>query len=228
MDRCDAIVQQLRAQANPDNVAGMARFGITGGEVLGVSVATLRGIARDVRCDHTLALALWDTGIHEARILASIIDDPKQVTPAQMDAWAADFDSWDVCDQCCINLFRRVPWAHDRAREWCVRPETFVRRAGFSLIATLAIHDRKASDEQMAMFLPLIREAATDERNFVRKAVNWALRQIGKRSPALHTQAIQAAVEIQQIDSKAAHWIAADALRELRGVAVLRRLGLED
>jgi 3-methyladenine DNA glycosylase AlkD len=220
----DTVMAELRTMANPDNAAGMARFGISGGEVLGVSIPPLRAMARRIGRDHALASRLWETGIHEARLLAAFVDDPKQVTPDQMERWAADFDSWDVCDQVCGNLFDKTPGAYERAAAWAARPEEFVRRAGFVLMAGLAVHDKKADDARFGAFLPLIRATATDERNFVRKAVNWALRQIGKRSRALNAQAVALAEEIGRIDSKSARWVAADALRELTAEKTLSRI----
>lgn len=218
------ILDQLKAQANPENVAGMAKFGINPENTLGVSVNTLREIARPLKRQHELALQLWDTGIHEARLLATIIDDPKKVTEAQMDAWVGDFDSWDICDGACINLFRSAPYAHAKAVEWSAREEEFVRRAGFALIATLAVHDKKAADSVFLPYLHIIEKHAADGRNFVKKAVNWALRQIGKRNLALNQAAIQTAERIQAQDSKAARWIARDALKELTSEAVQKKI----
>ncbi len=202
--------------SNPINVEGMARFGINPRNTLGVSIPQLRQIARHAGKDHRLARELWASGIHEARILAAMVDVPEQVTDTQMERWVGDFDSWDVCDQVCSNLFDKTQSAHRKAAQWSRRDEEFVKRAGFALMAALAVHDKTASDAAFLKFLPLIRRAATDDRNFVKKAVNWALRQVGKRNRALNRAAIAAAREIQRIDSRAARWIAADALRELR------------
>ena len=210
------ILTHLKSLRNPRNVAGMARFGINPRNTLGVSIPTLRKIARQAGKDHRLAQELWASGIHEARILAAMVDDPARVTEAQMERWVKDFDSWDVCDQVCSNLFDKTKFAHRKAVEWSRRDEEFVKRAGFVLMAALAVHDKSAPDAAFIKFLPLIQRGATDERNFVKKAVNWALRQIGKRNAALHRAAIATAREIQQIDSRAARWVAADALRELR------------
>ena len=209
------ILDQLNSLANPANVAGMARYGINPQGTLGVSIPTLRGMARQIGRDHALAQELWASGIHEARILAAFISDPKQVTMDQMESWVRDFDSWDVCDQVCANLFDRTPHAWQMAARWSQQEPEFVRWAGFALMAALAWHARDASDGRFEAFFPLIYQDATDERNFVRKAVNWALRQIGKRSPALNEKAIRLAQEIGRLDSKAARWISADALREL-------------
>ena len=175
----------------------------------------LRALAKDIGHNHALALDLWASGVHEARILAALIDEPDRVTGAQMERWVKRFDSWDVCDCCCGSLFIKTPFAYRKAIEWSRREEEYVKRAGFVLMASLAVHDKKAPDAVFARYLRLIKMGATDERNFVKKAVNWAMRQIGKRNLSLREAAIKAAREIQQLDSKAARWIAADALREL-------------
>ena len=211
----ERLLAALRAHANPDNVAGMARYGISTAGTPGVPVHVLRRMAKEAGRDHALAESLWNSGIHEARILATLVDDPARVTARQMDRWVRDLDSWDVCDQACQNLFRYTPLAFAKAAQWARAKPEFVRRAGFSLMAGLAVKARDAADEQFAAFLPLIAEAASDDRNMVRKAVNWALRQIGKRNPRLHQMAMAAAGEIQRQDSRSAGWIAADALREL-------------
>jgi 3-methyladenine DNA glycosylase AlkD len=184
----------------------------------------MRKLARTLGKDHALALRLWETGIPDAMIVASMIDCPGEVTPVQMDAWAADFSSWDVCDQVCMNLFDKTPHAWEKVHEWSRREEEFVRRAAFALIACLAWHDKKTPDDAFLAFLPIIREAAADERNYVKKAVNWALRHIGKRSAGLNGAAIEAAREIGKLKEKSARWIASDALRELTGEKVQKRL----
>jgi 3-methyladenine DNA glycosylase AlkD len=222
----DEIIHDIESLANPANVQGMARFGINPANTYGVPVNGLRVIARRVGKDHALALRLWASGIHEARLLAGMVDDPKLVTEAQMESWVADFDSWDICDGCCSNLFDKTPHAYRKAIAWSARPEEFVKRAGFVLMAALAVHDKKAADEKFTAFLPLIVRQSGDDRNFVRKAVNWALRQIGKRNSRLNAAAVAAAREIAKIDSKSARWIAADALRELTGEAVTKKLAL--
>jgi 3-methyladenine DNA glycosylase AlkD len=220
----ERLIAELRAQANPANVAGMARYGISTVGTLGVPVYVLRRMAKEAGRDHALAEQLWNSGIHEARILATFVDDPVLVTARQMDRWARDFDSWDVCDHACHNLFRYTPKAFAKAAQWSNDKREFVRRAGFSLMAGLAVKDKKAADEQFAAFLPLIAGAASDDRNMVRKSVNWALRQIGKRNRRLHKLAIAAAEEIRKQDSRPARWIAADALRELRNPATVSRI----
>jgi 3-methyladenine DNA glycosylase AlkD len=218
------IIERIKSLANPKNVAGMAWFGINPTNTYGVSVPVLRKTARETGKDHELALELWASGIHEARLLACFIDRPDMVTEEQMESWVKDFNSWDVCDQCCSNLFDRTPAAHEKAVVWCEREEEFVRRAGFVLMACLAVHDKKADDRAFIKFLPLLKKYAADERNFVKKAVNWALRQIGKRNLNLNEMAVKTAGEIKQIDSKSARWIASDAIRELRSDAVQRKL----
>lgn len=213
------IIAALKSQANPANVAGMARYGICTQSALGVPVHALRTLAKQVGRDHDLAAELWASGIHEARILATIVDHPAQVTRTQMNRWAHDFDSWDVCDQACLNLFRYTPFAFEKAAGWAHAKPEFVRRAGFALMAGLAVKAKDAPDNAFEAFLPLIAEAADDERNMVKKAVNWALRAIGKRNPRLHRQAVTAAEMLQGRNSKAARWIAADALRELARIS---------
>ena len=222
--RLAAIVKELRRLADPRNVAGMTRYGINPTNTLGVSVQTLRRIAREAGRSHRLAQMLWATGIHEARILAALVDEPAQVTSRQMDRWVKDLDSWDVCDQCCSNLFDKTRFAYEKARTWSNRKEEFVRRAGFTLMACLAVHDKAADDGRFLAFLPLIERGSGDERNYVRKAVNWALRQIGKRNSQLNQAAIRTAREIQSLPSKSTRWIASDALRELTGEATRERL----
>lgn len=218
------IIRKLRSKKDPRNVAGMARFGINPRNTLGVPIYVLRSLAKQIKKDHALALKLWRSGIHEARILACYIEDPARVTKGQMEKWAKDLDSWDVCDQFCSNLLDRTRFAYQKALEWSWRREEFVKRAGFTLMAALSVHDKKAGDKAFYRFLRSIKREADDERNYVKKAVNWALRGIGKRSPALNRAAIAAAKEIRKIDSRAARWIAADALRELKSKTVQKRL----
>ncbi len=215
------VVKFLRSKANPRNAAGMARFGINPKGTLGVSMPLLRGLARAIRKDkdldrHVLAGRLWKSGIHEARILAALVEDPRQVTRSQAASWVRDFDSWDVCDQTCLNLFAQTSFAWDATRQWAIRREEFVKRAGFALMAVLAVHDSEASDEKFLRLLPLVRRAASDERNFVKKAVNWALRQIGKRNRNLNRRSLVFANEISRQDFPSARWIAKDAIRELK------------
>lgn len=202
----------------------MARFGIDTGRAVGVTVTELRRFARDLGHDHELAAALWASGVHEARLLASLVDEPAMVSEAQMEAWVADLDSWDVCDGVCGNLFDRTPFALDKAVEWSSREPEFQKRAAFALMASAAVHRRDLPDAAFASLLPVIRAQTTDERNYVKKAVSWALRQIGKRSSGLNPLAIRTAEQIERIDSRAARWVARDALRELRSDAVQARL----
>ena len=219
----DAILKELKGKANPKSVEGMARFGINAKNTLGISIPDLRNLAKKIGKDHSLAQDLWDTEFHEARILASFIDQPKMVSEKQMEAWVNDFDSWDVCDQVC-SLFARTELAYEKAEEWSGRKEEFVKRAGFALIAWLAVHDKEAPNEKLAKFLPIIKRESDDSRNFVKKAVNWALRQIGKRNLALNGLAVKAAKEIKKGESRPAKWIASDALRELTDEKVKGRL----
>ncbi|MCC6415947.1 MAG: DNA alkylation repair protein [Opitutaceae bacterium] len=219
MTTAAAIAARLRAQHDPQNVAGQQRFGITPrSEQLGLPLPLLRRIARDHRRDHTLALALWKTAVHDARLVAAFADDPKQVTRGQMEAWARDFDSWALVDAVCVGLFNRTPFSEEKAFAWSGRRAEFVKRAGFVLMAGMAVHRKELPDETFLAFLPIIHREATDERHYVRKGVNWALRQIGKRNAHLRRAAIAQARHIHSIDSPAARWIAADALRELQRI----------
>ena len=211
------IIALLRARRSPDDIAGQRRFGITPrGEQLGVRSVLLRQLAREHRREHALALELWASDIYDARQLAALVDDPKQMTEAQMETWTAEFDNWATVDACCMHLFRKTPWAFAKAREWSGRSEEFVRRAGFTLMATLAVHAKKEPETTFLALLPLIEAGAGDERNFVKKAVNWALRQIGKRSATLRPAAMATAEVILLQDTPAARWVARGALRELR------------
>ena len=205
-------------------MAGVVQFGINPSNTYGVSIPKLRELARQIGRNHRLAQRLWSSGVHEARMLAALIDSPERVTEQQMESWVKDFDSWDVCDGCCGNLFDKTEFAYSKAVAWSKRPEEFVKRAGFVLMAQLAVHDKEANDRKFDNFFSIIRREATDHRNFVKKAVNWALRQIGKRNRHLNQLAVETAKEIRNIDSKAAKWIAADALRELTSAAVQMRL----
>jgi len=202
----------------------MAKYGMAVEQRLGVSVPDMRKIAKEVGRDHNLALKLWQTGIAEAKIVAALIDDPEKLTEEQMDAWVKDINSWDVCDQVCMNLFDKSPLAWKKIIDWSERDEEFVKRAAFSLIACLAWHDKKSEDERFTRLLPVIVKCANDDRNYVKKAVNWALRHIGKRNLNLNRIAINSAKEIKRIDSRAARWIASDAIRELESEAVQKRL----
>ncbi len=218
------ILKQLKKHYNKENLEGMARYGIKTENAFGVSINELRKLARKIGHDHQLALGLWQTKIHEARILASMIDLPEMVTEHQMNSWAKDFDSWDLCDQCCKNLFGKTKFAYKKVFDWASRDEEFVKRAAFALMADLSVNDKNAEDDLFLNFLPIIKNNATDDRNYVKKAVNWALRQIGKRNEMLNREAIKTAKEILRIDSKTAQWIASDAIRELESQKVRERL----
>ena len=220
----DKILEELRSKGSEKNREGMSRFGINVNKAFGVSVPDMRRIAKQIGKDHELALKLWKTGYHEARIVASMIDDRKLVTEKQMDDWVKDFNSWDLCDQCCGNLFDKTPFAYKKAIQWSRAKEEFVKRAGFTLMATLSVHDKKAENKKFTKFLPIIKRESADNRNFVKKAVNWALRQIGKRNRELNQEAVKTAKEILKMDSKAAKWVASDAVRELTSVSVQKRL----
>ena len=221
---CESALRQLRALGERRNVEGMARFGIRAKIVYGVAKPKMDALAAKISRDHGLASQLWESGVHDARILAGMIDDPRQVTARQMDRWVRDFDNWDVCDGTCCHLFAHTPLAWRKALQWSRRSPEFQKRAGFALMAYLAVHDKRASDRKFVKLLPIIRRQARDDRNFVRKAINWALRQIGKRNLNLNRAAIREAERVSRIDSSIARWIAADALRELRSEAVQRRL----
>lgn len=224
----DNIVKKLESLENPENIAGMARFGIVTKKAFGISAPELKQIAKEIKKQsknrHELALELWATGIYEARIIAYLVDDPKQVTPEQMDLWTGDFDNWVICDGACGHLFCKTTLAYDKVLEWSAREEEFVKRAGIVLIAWLAVHDKKAADEKIARFLPVLETYSDDERNFIKKAVNWSLRQIGKRSLFLNKSAVETAEKIKARNTKAARWIAADVLRELKSEKVSERL----
>ena len=222
------IVKQLSSLGSVKNVEGMSHFGITTTKSFGVPTPILKQFAREVKKQaedrHALAQELWETGIYDARAVAFLIDDPKQVTKKQMDAWAMDFDNWATVDGTCGYLFCLTPFAYEKAVEWAGKKPEFLKRAGFSLMAYLAVHDKKADDKELAAFLFLIEKHSDDDRNFVRKAVNWALRQIGKRNLELNKQALEAANRIKLQNTKPARWIAADAIRELTSQAVTDRL----
>lgn len=236
-DRVATILEELRSRGSAEARAGVARFGIETRAAFGVSVTELRKLARPLREDHDLALALWRTGHHEARLLACLVDDPKAVSEDQMEQWVGEFDSWDLCDQAALGLFGRTSAAWQKALEWAGRDGEFVKRAGFALMAGLAIHDKRASDQDFVSLFPVIEVGAGDPRNFVKKAVSWALRQIGKRSVELNAQAVACAERIKVSandaaggsrggppEARAARWVASDALRELTSDKVRERL----
>ena len=216
------VIRELKKQANPKNKEGMVRFGISPKGTLGVSVPVLRKMAKDIGKNHELALKLWDSGIHEARLVAVFIE--KDILEKQMDKWVKDIDSWDVCDQACGNLFDKAPYVYKKVYQYVKSKEEFVRRVGFVLMATLSVHDKTAKDKEFEKFFPLIKKYSTDERNFVKKAVNWALRQIGKRNINLNRKAVKVCRELQKTDLKSVRWIANDAFRELTSEQIQSRL----
>lgn len=218
------VLAWLERRGSRRNRAGMARYGIVAPKVFGVSVATLRQLAGRLGRDHALAGALWATGWHEARMLTAFIDDPRRVTAAQMDRWARQFDNWAICDTLCFHLFDHTPHAWRKVAQWSRRPEEFVRRAAFALLASLALHDRQAADAPFVRSLRLIERVAPDDRNFVKKAVSWALRAVGRRNRALHTAAVETAQRLAAAPGGAARWVGKDALRDLTSAAARRRL----
>lgn len=222
--RTNAILTEFHSHANPKNVEGMARFGIVSSNVLGLSMPFLRARAKAIGKDHALALELWSTTVYEARLLAAFIADPNRMTKRLMSTWAKDFDNWAICDGVCIHLFRKTSFAHEMAVKWSKQERAFLKRAGFVMMATLAVHDKGAPDKTFIPYLRMIARASDDDRNFVKKAVNWTLRQIGKRSAILNKAAIKTAEKIKRMNSTSARWIAADALRELKSDAVQKRL----
>ncbi|MCF6321666.1 MAG: DNA alkylation repair protein [Rhizobiaceae bacterium] len=220
----EQALKKLRHHCVPQNRAGMARFGIEIEKALGVSMPNIRQVGKEITPDHDLAEQLWQSEIHEARILASLVDRPKWVKRSQMDRWAADFNSWDLCDQVCGNLFDRSPFAHEKIIKWATQDKEFVKRAAFATIAWRAVHDKKIDDQSFIEYFTLIETASCDERNFVKKAVNWALRQIGKRSSFLYHPALSVAARLAVSTDKSARWIGKNAEKELKSVAIRKRL----
>jgi len=221
-------LDKLKILGDPEDKKGMARFGIDISQALGVRIPDLRKLGRKIGKDHELSLELWATGIHEARILASMVDDPKMVTPEQMDDWIKEFNSWDLCDQVCGNLFDRTENRFEKALEYTFREPEFEKRAGFALMAWLAVHNKKATDQKFEPFFDRIEAESDDSRNFVKKAVNWALRQMGKRNRNLHSRAMELSRRLQESNSKTAKWIANDAIRELENPNILQRFGSQN
>jgi len=218
------VLGRLRAKARPDQLEGMARYGLAPEGRLGVSVPELRKLAKELGKDHSLALELWQTGIAEARMLAAMIDEPGQLTAQQMDDWVKDFNSWDLCDQVCMNLFEKSPLVWTKIDEWSGREEEFVKRAAFALIACLAWHDKTTGDDAFIELIPVIKAGATDGRNYVKKAVSWALRNIGKRNLALNEAAIRVAEELREVESQVARWVASDVIRDVTREKVQAKL----
>jgi 3-methyladenine DNA glycosylase AlkD len=223
-DEVQSALTWLKRHSTKRTLEGMARYGIPSDNALGVSVADIRVLGKRFGRNHELAAALWETGVYEARMLASFVDEPARVTPTQMDRWCHDFDSWAICDTLCFHLFDRTPHAWAKVAQWSDQREEFIKRAAFALLASLAGHDKHSGDEAFAQCLPLIEQAATDERNFVKKGVSWALRGVGRRSPPLHDAAVAVARRLADSPQSAARWVGKDALRDLTSPAVTRRL----
>lgn len=223
-DKVKEIIKEFKGLRNERNIEGMKRYGINVDTAFGISAPVLTDISKRYRYNHALALELWNTGYHDARLLASMIDNPEEVTKYQLKNWVKDFDSWDVCDCCCNRLFRKVSFIEEYIPIWCNDKREFVKRAGFSMIAQLAVHKKGAADSEFEKYFPLIIKGSTDERNFVKKAVNWALRQIGKRNFRLNTEAINVSGELIKLNSKSARWVARDAIRELTDEKTISRL----
>ena len=221
---CEEVLEELRRSADPGSVAGMARFGISVDGTMGVSMPALKGMAKRLGKNHELALKLWGSGVHEAKILAALIADPKRTDRSMMEGWVRDFDSWDVCDQVCSYLFSKAEPAYEVIPDWTSRELEFVKRAGFVMMAALAVHDKKAEDEVFLGFFPLIERQAGDGRNYVKKAASWAIRQMGKRSLYLREECIALAERISLQGTPSARWIASDAIRELSSAKVMARL----
>jgi 3-methyladenine DNA glycosylase AlkD len=221
---CAEILEKLESRANPAAVQGMARFGIRARKVYGWPTPALRQLARQIGKNHLLAQQLWASGVHDARVLATLVAEADRLSEPQMERWVKGFDSWAVCDSACFNLFRYTRFAYRKCVEWSTRKEEYVKRAGFALMAGLAISDKDATDDRFLAFLPLIKKQSRDERNFVKKAVNWALRQIGKRNQRLNRAAIKTAREIRDLAAGGARWVASDAFRELESRPVQKRL----
>jgi len=224
MASASQVLARLKSMGDAEDLKGMARFGMSVEKRFGVSVPEMRKMAKEIGRNHALALKLWKTGIADARILASMIADPEAMRARDLKDWVFAFDSWDVCDQVCMNLLEKVALARRKIPEWAAREEEFVRRSAFALIACLAWHDKQASDDEFRRYLPLIQRGAEDERNFVKKAVSWALRNIGKRNAALHKAAMQTAKDLQRMDSRVARWIAADTIRDLEAAKARGRV----
>ena len=219
------VLAYLEKRGSKRNVDGMARYGIVtkSDKVFGVSVGTLRTLGRRLGRDHALALALWKTGWYEARMLCAFVDEPDKVTPAQMDRWAKDFDNWAICDSTTFHLFDKTPHAWSKVNAWATRKEEFVKRAAFAMLAALAVHDKKAPDAPYRRTFPLIARAASDERNFVKKGVSWALRSIGNRSPKLNAAAIQLATKLAESKDATERWVGKDTLRDITRPLVQKR-----
>lgn len=223
----DEILDKLKSMGRPDQLEGMSRYGMSTNNRLGVSIPILRKMAKEIGKNHDLALKLWESGIQEARILASMVDEPEKVTNVQMEKWVADFNSWDVCDQVCMNLFEKVSSVRKKIEAWSKREEEFVKRSAYTLIACFVWHNKSLSDDEILQFVPVIKRGANDDRNYVKKAVSWALRHVGKRNRYLNKNAIQAAESLSELDCRSARWIMSDVLRELKSEKIQQRLNQE-
>jgi len=218
------VIKKLEELSDPKVAEGIAKYGIKTSKIYGVSIPNLRKIAKEIGKNHRLALALWEINTRETRIIACLIDDPKEVTEEQLETWVSEFDNWEICDQCCSNLFEKTKYAYDKAIEWASRKEEFVKRAGFVLMARLALKGKKIEDNAFEDFFQIIKRESKDEREYVKKAISWALRQIGKRNLELNKRAIEVAKELLKIDSMSAQWIAREALKELTSERIQNKL----
>jgi 3-methyladenine DNA glycosylase AlkD len=224
-DRLESVLAALERVSTKKDRDNLARFGITAGKAYGVSMANIQRIAKAVGRNHALAGDLWKTGWYEARLLTSFVDEPDRVTPAQMDRWCRDFDNWGICDTVCFHLFDRTPHAWAKVEQWHDQPGEFVKRAAFALLASLALHDKSSGNESFSRGLVLVERAATDERNFVKKGVSWALRLIGRRNSALHAKALASAKRLSSSSDRTARWIGNGAVRELTSAVVMKKVG---
>jgi 3-methyladenine DNA glycosylase AlkD len=220
----DEVLKWLERRGTRRTVEGLPRYGIEAEHAFGVTMATLLALRKRLGTDHALSLTLWESGWYEARLLAALVGDPQRVTRRQMNAWAAGFENWGDCDTVCFHLFDRTPFAWEKARQWSTSPREFVKRGAFALMACLALHDKAAPDKRFLALLPLIEKGARDERNFVKKGVNWALRAIGRRNAALNAAAVAVAKRLAVSDEAACRWVGKDALRELMSSGVRSRL----
>ena len=224
-EQVQSALAWLKSHATRANLEGMARYAIPSDHAYGVAMKDIKALGKQIGVNQELAAALWDTGVYEARMLASFVGDPARITAKQMDGWCKDFDNWAFCDAMCFNLFDRTPHAWAKVTQWSRSKEEFVKRTAFALLWSLSVHDKRAGDELFVEGLALIERAADDERNFVKKAVNMALRAIGKRNGALHAAAQTLARRLADSPGVTARWVGKDALRELSSASVIRRLG---
>jgi 3-methyladenine DNA glycosylase AlkD len=223
-EQVQSAIESLEQMSSKHDYDNLARFGITANKAFGVSVANIRLLAKRLGRNHELAAKLWDTGWYEARMLTSFVDEPARVTPTQMDRWCRDFDNWGITDTLCFHLFDRTPHAWAKVAQWSDKRAEFVKRASFALLASIALHDKKAPDEPFLESLTFIERAAPDDRNFVKKGVSWALRSVGRRNAALHEASVALSRRLVASSEPAARWIGKDAVKELTSPAVLRRL----